>query len=106
MKNADKIMVLVLIIICAVIAILTIRNDNHYSKERQNEANRIAREDSSARKQMDSLSIMLNDMTTQLDFIHCLQKENNEIANRGFDSLNKSLDKIGRMGQQKINSKK
>ena len=106
MKNADKIMVLVLIIICAVIAILTIRNDSHYCEERQNEASRIACQDSFARKQMDSLSTMLNDVTTQIDSIRCFQKENIEIVNRKFDSINKSLDKIRRIGQQKINSKK
>lgn len=102
MKNADKIVVLVLIIICAAIAFLTIRNDRHYNSE----ASRIASQDSSARKQMDSLSTMLNDATTQLDSIRCLQKENIKIVNRDLDSINKSLEKIGRIGQRKINSNK
>lgn len=106
MNNANKIMVLALIILCAVIAILTIRNDSHYCEERQNEANRIACQDLSARKQMDSLSTILNDLMTQLDSIRYLQKENIEIVNRDFDSINKSLDKIRKIEQQKINSKK
>lgn len=106
MKNVDKIVVLALIIMCAAIAILTIRNDSHYNKERQREANRIASHDSFAQKQMDSLSTMLNDVTTQMDSIRYFQKENIEIVNRNFDSINKSFDKIRKIGQQKINSKK
>ena len=106
MKNADKIVVLALISICAAIAFLTIRNDRHYNNERQSEASRIASQDSSARKQMDSLSMMLNDATTQLDSIRCLQKDNIKIVNRDLDSINKSLEKIARIGQRKINSKK
>ena len=106
MNNANKIMVLALIILCAVIAILTIRNDSHYCEERQNEASRIACQDSFAHKQMDSLSMMLNDVTTQLDPIPYLQKENNIIVNQDFEYIKKSLDKVGRIGQQKINSKK
>ena len=106
MKNTNKIIVLVLIIICAVIAFLTIRNDSHYNNERQSEASRIGSQDSSARKQLDSLSMMLNDVTTQLDSIRCLQKESIKTVNRDLDSINKSLDKIERIGQRKINSKK
>lgn len=107
MKNDDKIVVLALIIICAAMAILTIRNDSHYNKERQSEANKIASQDSFVRKQMDSLStMMMDDVKTQLDSIRFFQKENNKIMNRGFESIKKSLDKTGRTGQQKINSKK
>lgn len=106
MKNADKIVVLALIIICAAIAFLTIRNDRHYNNERQSEASRIASQDSFTRKQMDSLSTMLNEVTNQLDSLCCFQKENNEIVNRDIESIKESLDKIGRIKQQKTNLKK
>lgn len=106
MKNANKIVILALALLCASIVILAIRNDVRFNEERKEAIRQKDSLDSTARTQADSLMVILNNVTDQLDSIRYDQYEHNDMMKRDVDSIKNSLEQITRIKQQRLNTKK
>lgn len=106
MKNANKIVILTLGILGAAIVFLAVRNDIRFNKARKQEVRQKASLDSTARTQADSLMVILNNVTDQLDSIRYVQYEHNDMMKRDVDSIKSSLEQITRIKQQRPNTKK
>lgn len=106
MRSTNRIVILAIGVIYAIIIFLTIRNDVRFIEERKQEVRQKASLDSTARTQTDSLTSGLKNLSNQLDSIRCAQDEHNDMMKRDIDSIKSSLDQIERIERQKLNSKK
>ena len=106
MKSANKIVVLALGVLCAAMVFLAIRNDVRFNELREEEVRRKDSLDSTTRTQADSLLVILNNVTDQLDSIRYVQDEHNDIMKRNIDSIKSSLEYITRIKRLRLDSNK
>lgn len=106
MKSANGIVVLALGVLCAAIVFLAVRNDVRFNEQRKEEVGRKDSLDSVTRTQADSLMVILNNVTDQLDSIRYVQDEHSDIMKRNIDSIKSSHEYITGIKQQRIDSKK
>ena len=99
MRSTNRIVILAIGVIYAIIIFLTIRNDVRFIEERKQKVRQKASLDSTARTQADSLTAILNNVSDQLDSIRRVQHEHNDMMKRDVDFINCFLDQSGNDGR-------
>ena len=95
-------------VLCAtllVIIFLSIEKDNHYNRLREMDAIEAVKQDSLLRMQIDTIIVLLNKITVQLDSINDMQKEYNELEQLNIDTVKRSLGQLNRIGRRILNMK-
>ena len=100
MRRTKQIGVIAMILLSASIICLAIVNDRRYNTERHNDASEKAMAERSVRNQSDSLSTKLQEITVRLDSINGVLKDTKETENRNMESVNQSLGRIEKTGNQ------
>ena len=99
-------MVVILGILLAFILFRTTRNDIHFNEVRVQEIRKMDERDSSTRKRMDSLSIIVKEVATHVDSIFTTQDEIIETEKQNQEAIQHSLEQIKRAQRQMLNQVK
>lgn len=106
MKKRNSFVVLVLGVLIVVIIVLSIINDNRFNEERRMMGRETVAMDSLMLKQIDSVIVLLNNITVELDSIQGTEKENNVIETQNIDTIKSLLSEIKMTSQNILSPKK
>lgn len=103
MKQIKRLDSITFVITVVAVVILVIRNDNYFNAARVKEASELEKRDSLACERMDSISLLVKEIKTEMDCIRATQDEAIEIEKESHKAVQQSLDKIQRMQRQLLN---
>lgn len=106
MKKEHNYIVLAMVVLLVAILALSIKNDLGFNEEKRIKDSENLKRDSLMQAQMDSITLSLSEVTTQLDSIRRDQKEYNRIEDLNTDTIKASLSQIKKLGNQIYNSVK
>lgn len=106
MKKRNSFVVLVLGVLIVVIIALSIINDYRFNEERRMMGRETVAMDSLMLKQIDSVIVLLNNITVELDSIQGTEKENNVIETQNIDTIKSLLSEIKMTSQNILSPKK
>lgn len=106
MKKRNSFVVLVLGVLIVVIIALSIINDYRFNEERRIMGRETDAMDSLMLKQIDSVIVLLNNITVELDSIQGTEKENNVIETQNIDTIKSLLSEIKMTSQNILSPKK
>lgn len=106
MKKRNSFVVLVLGVLIVVIIALSIINDYRFNEERRMMGRETVAMDSLMLKQIDSVIVLLNNITVELDSIQGTEKENNVIETQNIGTIKSLLSEIKMTSQNILSPKK
>lgn len=103
MVREKRLVILLLVVWLGIIVSFTIRNDCRFNNERCIANGETLKRDSMMYKQTDSMVVLLNQVSNQLDSIRIMQKDYHAFEMRNNDTIKTSLGKIERTERRIFN---
>lgn len=100
----SRLVIIALVSLSAVIVYLAIANDLKYNTKRDSEAEDKEIMELCIRAQIDSLTMRLQDMSSQLDMINGILMESKEAVERDLESANQSFGRLEKTSRQILNA--
>ena len=99
-KREHSYIVLAIVVLLVAIFALSVRNDFRFNEELRIKDCKALQRDSLMQSQMDSITLSLSEVITQMDSFRREQKDYKRIENLNTDTIKASLSQIKRVGNQ------